>query len=239
MGCADRLHALQGIPRLDDQQRARQPAPSAVPARGAGDLAGERLPAVGQRRERARAGLLPRCAGRRRRAGLGPSALDSAPRRRGARGPGRGGGDLPRRTRVRHRLHERQGPGDRRPAHHAHLSRRLAGARRWSRPAAPRCRPCGGHSPLELPGPPPGSGRSRRPRRPARGAPPAGAGPQGPVSRPRQLHRLRAAGVAPVHGGAQLLRPELRHAGPAAEGRVPEVRLRLGHRRGRSPASRS
>ena len=59
-GPADRLHALPGLPRLDDQQRARQPAPPAVAARGAGDLAGERLPALGQRRERARARLLPR-----------------------------------------------------------------------------------------------------------------------------------------------------------------------------------
>ena len=64
-------------------------------------------------------------------------------------------------------------------------------------------------------------------------------GQQGPVPRPRQLHRLRAAGLAAVHRGAQLLRPELRPAEPAAEGRVPEVRLRLGDRRRRSAASRS
>ena len=124
-----RLHELQGVPRLDHLERARKPAPPAVAARGAGDLAGERLSAFGERRHHARAGLLPRRPGGRPRPGGRAAALDTPPRLGAARGAGRGDRHLPGGTRLRHRLHERQGPRDRRPPDHPDLARRTAGPR--------------------------------------------------------------------------------------------------------------
>ena len=214
------------LPRLqvvDDQRRARQPAPPALAAGGAGHLAGERLPPLGRRRERAGGRLLPRRPDRRGGAGRRPAALAPPPR---AGGPGRAGDRdrrLPRRAAVRHRLHERQGPGDRRPDHLPDLLRGPAGARcpvsAWGRSARARSRAGARrrHGPLQLPCPAPGAGRAHRPRRPARRAAPPRPGPQGAVPRPRQLRRLRAARGAGVHRRAQLLRPQLREAGPAPE----------------------
>ena len=236
---------LPGLPRLDDQRAGS--ATCATSSRRSRRWGSGRRATSGSRprRERARAGLLPRRAGRRSRRWRSASRAGS-----GATAPAVPAalaaaiviylGALA----VRHRLHERQGARDRRPPDHPDLARRPAGRDAWSRRAA-------GASLLALalavgiaPAPASWSCARRRSRRPTT---PTSSRSSARWSQGQKVlflgrdnfvvYELR--GSRPFTAVRNYYDPNYVKPEPAAEGRVPEVRLRLGHPGDARAASRS
>ena len=148
--------------------------------------------------------------------------------------PSRGAGlrcaDLRGRPHLGHRLHVREGAG------HRLAAGRAGGAGRLGQPEpartllAPLARARRSHrrhrARLELPRPPAGPDRAHHPRRRARDLQADHRRSQGPLPRPRRLHRVRAEPGEAVRRRPQLLRQLLRQAEPRAEERLRQVRLR-------------